>query len=133
MDMSVFNFTAPQLVFTGLLIRVNFKDSTVNTKTGEEFPAKVQLQLMCNIVSRDDSIRSEMVNLSLKDEDLFQEYNSLIGKIISVPVGYMVPEKGRGVIFWALQGNHPQVYNHTKPSGASSGSASGVKSPLAGG
>ena len=133
MNMNIFNFKAPQLVFTGLLMRVNRKEARIDRKTGEEIPQKAELQLMCNIVQRDDSIRSETVNLSLKDETQFSAYESLIGQIVRVPVGYMNTERG-GTIFWAMKGYTPEVYHYTdEPKQTNTTTpSSAVKSPLGG-
>lgn len=133
MNMNLFNFKAPQLVFTGLLLRVNRKEARIDKKTGEEFPQKAELQLFCNMVQRDDSIRSEMVNLSLKDDTQFSAYESLIGQIVRVPVGYMNTERG-GVIFWAMKGYAPEIVHHTEePKQTNTPTpSSAVKSPLGG-
>lgn len=134
MDMNSFNFTADQMTFTGMLLRVNHKEGYIDKKTGEQSPGGVQIQLLCNKVQRDDSLVSDMTVLSLKDPSLFSLYESLIGQVIRVPAGWMNGKDG-GTVFWAMKGRKPEVvsptYTQSKQTNTTTPS-SAVKSPLGG-
>lgn len=93
----------PMLTLCGSVVHVFESPGGVN-KEGESFDARPRVQLLAHIPLTNGDFRYDLVTMTT---DIPKAYEGLKGKWVQVPVG--VSATARGVSFYALKGQPPQV------------------------
>lgn len=88
---------------TGQVLHV-FQDSDrTDTDTGEITKGKPKVQILGDVPLANGEIRRDMVTLSVEHK---ADYEPLVGKTISVPLGMFSPAKGQ-VVYFIPKGGKP--------------------------
>lgn len=91
------------LNLTGQVINVFHMDAGTNKK-GEDYDARDKIQLLGELELPNGETKKELIDLTV--ENVLQ-YDGLIGKTISLPVG--VISSGRSVTFYVRKGSKPAI------------------------
>lgn len=94
--MSMFNVT-------GQVLHVFQDADRTDTSTGEIQKGKPRVQILGDVPLANGEIRRDMVTLSVERK---ADYESLVGKVISVPLGMFSPSKGQ-VVYFIPKGGKP--------------------------
>ena len=92
------------LNLTGQVINVFHMDAGTNKK-GEGYDARDKIQLLGQLDMPNGETKKELIDLTV--ENVLQ-YEGLIGKTISLPVG--VISSGRSVTFYVRKGSKPVIH-----------------------
>lgn len=85
------------LTLNGLVQNVYTQPASVDKDTGEQRPASLRAQMLCENIMESGEKRLEMVTLKVHTE----AFRELVGKQVRVPVGAFA-SKG-SIIFYALR------------------------------
>lgn len=91
------------LNLTGQVINVFHMDAGTNKK-GEDYDARDKIQLLGELELPNGETKKELIDLTV---DNVLQYDGLIGKTISLPVG--VISSGRSVTFYVRKGSKPAI------------------------
>ena len=91
------------LNLTGQVINVFHVDGGTNKK-GEGYDARDKIQLLGELELPNGETKKELIDLTV---DNVLQYEGLIGKTISLPVG--VISSGRSVTFYVRKGSKPAI------------------------
>lgn len=89
---------------TGQVINVFHMDAGTNKK-GETYDARDKIQLLGELALPNGETKKELIDLTVEN---VAQYDSLIGKTISLPVGAI--STGRSTTFFVRKGAKPTVY-----------------------
>jgi hypothetical protein len=92
------------LNLTGQVINVFHMDAGTNKK-GEDYDARDKIQLLGELELPNGETKKELIDLTV--ENVLQ-YDGLIGKTISLPVG--VISSSRSVIYYVRKGSKPVIH-----------------------
>lgn len=92
------------LNLTGQVINVFHMDAGTNKK-GESYDARDKIQLLGELALPNGETKKELIDLTV---DNVVQYDDLIGKTISLPVGAI--SSGRSVTYYVRKGSKPVVH-----------------------
>lgn len=92
------------LNLTGQVINVFHMDAGTNKK-GETYEARDKIQLLGELALPNGETKKELIDLTV---DNVVQYDSLIGKTVSLPVGAIA--SGRSVTYYVRKGAKPTVF-----------------------
>lgn len=81
----------PMFLLTGTIINVFESPKGVSKKTGEEYGGQDKVQIMGEVPLPNDEVRMDMLTLTIHDSEPLKK---LIGKPVSLPVGFIAQSKG---------------------------------------
>lgn len=92
------------LNLTGQVINVFHMDAGINKK-GEGYDARDKIQLLGELELPNGETKKELIDLTVEN---VHQYDGLIGKTISLPVGAI--SSGRSVTFYVRKGSKPVIH-----------------------
>ena len=81
----------PMFLLTGTVLHVFESPKGISKKTGEEYGGQDKVQIMGDIALPNGEFRKDMLTLTTHDSEPLRK---LIGKPVSVPVGFIAQSKG---------------------------------------
>lgn len=81
----------PMFLLSGTIINVFESPKGISKKTGEEYGGQDKVQVMGEVPLPNGEIRMDMLTLTSHDSEPLKK---LIGKPVSIPVGFIAQSKG---------------------------------------
>lgn len=90
---------------TGKIIHTFIQPGVLDKDTGEVSKPSAKVQIMGDMPVQGGELRRDLITLTVENK---QVYESLVDKVVRVPLGFFAPSKG-SIIYFIPKGSLPEV------------------------